>query len=86
MPLCRKDIEHANELAREARRFAALVERAPRDEEAPEHPQLKTMTDAFQKINEILAAANARSSFAGKEMSTVAGHFSDIGKTLETWR
>ena len=81
-----KDVEDANELAEAARRFAALVQRAPRDDKAPVHPQLKAMTEAFNKINEILATANDRRSFASKEMSTVAGHFAEIGKVLNTWR
>ena len=80
------DVGDANEVDGAASRFAAVMQRTPRNDQAPVHPQLKAMTEAFNKINEILATANDRRSFASKEMSTVAGHFAEIGKVLNTWR
>jgi hypothetical protein len=85
VPLCQRDAETAEEIAEAARRFAEIMVRAPRDEKAPVHPELKVMLDAFKRINLVLTTANERGIIARAQMGSVAKQFSRIGDSLTGW-
>lgn len=84
MPFSPADRRVAAELAKEARQFARLVGQIAKDDDAPPHPEVKVVLQAFQQINKHLSAGTGPAVVSLRRKVSVGREFKKIGAALTT--
>jgi hypothetical protein len=82
MPFNWRGKQVAKQVAREARKLAALIEQIPLDREAPAHPEMAKVLHAFERINAILKKTDAGIVTEAQKVR-IGGYFVTMGEALQ---